>query len=675
MNDNMKRIHELVEQLNRYRHEYYNETAPSVEDAVYDHLYDELARLEKATGLILSNSPTQTVGYKAVSSLKKVRHPIPLLSMDKTKQLGELITFLKKQPALLMLKLDGLTIKLIYENGQLVEGSTRGDGDEGEIVTHNIPAFCNVPLSIPYKKRLVITGEGFIHKSDFERLKATLLGSDGNPYRNARNLAAGSIRCLNSETCVERKIHFFAFNVLEGFDGVPSLNDSRSHKLWAAEEMGFGICPFVTVTPEITETELDTQITALSNLAELSDIPIDGMVVRFDSLSYSHSLGRTGHHYNDGLAFKFKDDTYETIFRSIEWQTGRTGEIVPVAVFDTVEIDGCDVSRASLHNINFLKALELHPGCRILVSKRNMIIPHVEENLDRGNYQDMIPTSCPCCGHPARMYSRMADNKRLVETLHCDNPDCKSRILQKFVHFAEKKAMNIRGLSEATLEKLIDLGFLQSYQDLYHLDRYRSQIISLEGFGDKSYERLIASIEQSRQTTFVRYLVAMDIPMVGRTAGRTLEQLFHGSLRKLELAALDYYDFTILEDFGETLNRNIHEWFHNSDNLILWRTLQKEFTFENTWDAKASGEETIMNETKNNKFAGCTIVATGKLEHFTRDGINTKIAELGAIAGSSVTKKTDYLICGEKAGSKLAKAQQLGIPILTEQQFLEMLSA
>ena len=230
MDDNMKRIHELVEQLNRYRHEYYNETAPSVEDAVYDHLYDELARLEKATGLILSNSPTQTVGYKAVSSLKKVRHPIPLLSLDKTKQLGELITFLKKQPALLMLKLDGLTIKLIYENGQLVEGSTRGDGDEGEIVTHSIPAFCNVPLSIPYKKRLVITGEGFIHKSDFERLKATLLGSDGNPYRNARNLAAGSIRCLNSETCVERKIHFFAFNVLEGFDGVPSLNDSRSHK-------------------------------------------------------------------------------------------------------------------------------------------------------------------------------------------------------------------------------------------------------------------------------------------------------------------------------------------------------------------------------------------------------------------------------------------------------------
>ena len=269
----------------------------------------------------------------------------------------------------------------------------------------------------------------------------------------------------------------------------------------------------------------------------------------------------------------------------------------------------------------------------------------------------------------------MTDNKRLVETLHCDNPDCKSRILQKFVHFAGKKAINIRGLSEATLEKLIDLGFLQSYQDLYHLDRYRSQIISLEGFGSKSYERLITSIEQSRHTTFVRYLVAMDIPMVGRTAGRTLDQLFHGSLRELELAALDYYDFTVLENFGETLSRNIHEWFHNSDNLILWHILQKEFTFENAWDAKASREETTMNETKNNKFTRCTIVATGKLEHFTRDGINSKIAELGATAGSSVTKKTDYLICGEKAGSKLTKAQQLGIPVLTEQQFLEMLSA
>lgn len=375
MQTNVEQIHELVDRLNRYRHEYYNENSPSVEDAVYDRLFDELAELEKETGIVLSNSPTQTVGYKAVSFLEKVKHPIPLLSLGKTKSVKDLITFLKKKDALLMLKLDGLTVKLVYEDGKLIEGSTRGDGDEGEIITHNVPAFRNVPLTIPYKKRLVITGEGFIHKSTFERLKDTLIGSDGKPYRNARNLAAGSIRCLNAETCKERDISFFAFNVLEGFEELPDISDSRNGKLLTAKELGFGICPYVTISPEITEAELEAQIKTLTDLAALSDIPIDGMVVRFDALIYSLSLGRTGHHYNDGIAFKFEDDMYETIFRSIEWQTGRNGEIAPIALFDTVEIDGCEVSRATLHNLSFIKNLELYPGCRILVSKRNMIIP------------------------------------------------------------------------------------------------------------------------------------------------------------------------------------------------------------------------------------------------------------------------------------------------------------
>lgn len=669
MQNNVERIHELVDRLNRYRNEYYNENNPSVDDSVYDHLYDELECLEKETGIILSNSPTQTVGYKAVSNLDKVTHPVPLLSLGKTKSVKDLISFLKKKAALLMLKLDGLTIKLVYEDGKLIEGSTRGDGEEGEIITHNVPAFRNVPLTIPYKNRLVITGEGFIHKSDFERLKDTLVGSDGKPYRNARNLAAGSIRCLNAETCKERDISFFAFNVLEGFEEFPDMNDSRMCKLLSAKEFGFGICPFVTISPEITETELEAQIKALTELAELSDIPIDGMVVRFDELSYSQSLGRTGHHYNDGIAYKFEDDMYETIFRSIEWQTGRTGEIAPVAVFDTIEIDGCEVSRASLHNLSFIKNLELHPGCRILVSKRNMIIPHVEENLDRGKYQDMIPKTCPCCNQGTRIYSRTVEKDRIVETLHCDNPECADRILQQFVHFTEKKAMNIKGISEATLARLIELGYLKNFHDLYHLDRYREEIIALEGFGVKSYEKMQTAINESRNTTFSRYLVAMDIPMIGRTASRDLERYFNGSLREFELAAMDRFDFTRLQDFGETMRDNIHEWFHDSDHILLWRTLQKEFNFEER------KEDNTMTENKNNPFAGCTIVATGKLEHFTRDGINSKIISLGATAGSSVTKKTDYLICGEKAGSKLAKAQELGITILTEQQFIDMISA
>ena len=593
MSQTTERIHELVEKLNRYRHEYYNEDAPSVSDAVYDHLYDELARAEKETGIILSNSPTQTVGYKAVSSLEKVRHRIPLLSLDKTKLVSDLVSFVKDHAALLMLKLDGLTVKLVYEDGKLVEGSTRGDGDEGELITHNIAAFRNVPLSIPYKGHLELSGEGFIHKGDFERLKDTLTGSDGKLYRNARNLASGSIRCLDANTCKKREVSFFAFNILEGMGEFEDMKDSRSSLLLTLINYGFGICPFVPIPAGSSAEEIEKQIQNLQDLAETSDIPIDGMMLRYDSLSYSASLGRTRHHYNDGIAFKFEDDTYETVFRSIEWQTGRSGEIAPVALFDTVEIDGCEVSRASLHNLTFIKNLELHPGCRIL---------------------------------------------------------------QCFVHFAEKKAMNIRGLSEATLDQLIQLGALKGYQDLYHLDRYRDEITALEGFGEKSYENMIASINESRNTTFVRFVVAMDIPLIGRTASRILDGHFHGSLRELELAALDRFDFTCLEGIGDIMSTNIQEWFRNSDHLLLWRNLQKELNFENGLDAGASGEGerarkdfAHMNGTNNNTFAGCTIVATGKLENFTRDGINAKIISLGATPGSSVTKKTDYLICGEKA--------------------------
>lgn len=447
------------------------------------------------------------------------------------------------------------------------------------------------------------------------------------------------------------------------------IKNSRSQKLLTSKELGFSICPFMAVSSDATEESLSQDIKAMTDLAASMDIPIDGMVLRFDDLAYSKSLGGTGHHNHDGIAFKFEDDVYETVFRSIEWQTGRTGEIAPVAVFDTIEIDGCEVARASLHNLSFIKALELFPGCRIMVSKRNMIIPHVEDNMDRGHYQNMVPETCPCCGQKTRIYSRKVDKNRIVETLHCDNQLCPDRILKQFVHFAEKKAMNIVGLSEATLAKFIELGYLKRFHDLYHLDSHKEDIIALDGFGQKSYERLQSAINKSRNTTFSRYLVAMDIPMIGRTASRELERYFKGNLREFELAAMDRFDFTCLNDFGETMRDNIHEWFHDSDNIILWRTLQKEFNFEER------KEDNTMTNMKNNPFEGRTIVATGKLMHFTRDGINSKIISLGATAGSSVTKKTDYLICGEKAGSKLAKAKELGVTILTEQQFLDMISA
>ena len=662
-NTDVQRITELVSKLNRYRHEYYNLAKPSVSDAVYDRLFDELAALEHKTGIVLSNSPTQTVGYTPVSALRKVRHNVPLLSMDKTKQVDALVSMVAAAPALLMLKLDGLTVKLRYENGRLVEASTRGDGEIGEDVTHNIPAFCNVPLKIPNKKRLVITGEGLIHTDDFEQMK----DSEDKDIKNARNLAAGSIRLLDPAICKDRSIYFYAFNVIEGMDTLGGNTDSRGWLLEDLEPLGFEVCPFVRMSKGVSLAETEKKIQHLRSIANIEKLPIDGIVLRYDSISYSKTLERTGHHYKDGIAFKFEDDVMETVFRSIEWTPSRSGEIAPVAMFDPVEIDGCTVSRASLHNLSFIKDLELHPGCRILVSKRNMIIPHIEENLDRGRYApSLVPKRCPCCGKATRIYARSGGKGGQVATLHCDNPDCGNQMLRKFVHFVGKKAMDISGLSEAILDKFISEGFLSTYQDLYHLDRYRNQIIRMEGFGVKSYEKLQKSINASRKTTFARYLVAMDIPMVGRTASRALEKHFGGSLDEFEKAATGGFDFTVLPDFVATLSGNIHDWFQVPENLELWRTLRGEF--ENRKDV-------ITMKNKKNPFNGCTIVATGKLEHFTRDDINSKIISLGATAGSSVTRKTSYLICGEKPGSKLTKARELGIPVLTEQEFLSMISA
>lgn len=670
--DNAGKIAELVKKLNRYRHEYYNEAKPSVSDAVYDRLYDELLRLEKETGIVLSNSPTQTVGYTPVSALEKIRHIIPLLSLDKTKESEELLRMLRKAEALLMLKLDGLTIKLRYEDGILQEASTRGDGEVGELITHNILAFYNVPVKIPHKGRLVVTGEGLIHNDDFEKMKDKAFGNDDKEAKNARNLASGSIRVLNPAICKERHVYFYAFNVIEGMETFGSISDSRGKLLLAIKELGFDVCPFVFLKENASLEDIEAEIQRLQGIAESMQIPIDGMVLRYDSLSYSKSCGRTGHHYKDGIAFKFEDDLHETVFRSIEWEPGRFGEIAPVALFDTVEIDGCSVSRATLHNLSFIRDLELHPGCRILVSKRNMIIPHVEENLDRGSYEKkMIPKKCPCCGKPTRVYSRKADNGRLIETLHCDNKDCGSQIIHRFIHFAGKKAMDISGISEATIAKFIERGYLHSFHDFYHLDRFRNEIVGMDGFGEKSFNKIQESIEKSRNTTFMRYVVAMDIPMIGRTASRTLDTFFNGNLQEFAKAAVDCFDFTSLPEFGETMRQNIWDWFHNYENLNLWKSLQKELKFGKREDKTMEN----TNNTKNNPFIGCTIVATGKLENFTRDGINSKIISIGAIAGSSVTRKTNYLICGEKPGSKLAKAKELGVPVISEQEFLNMLSA
>ncbi len=651
------RIRELVRRLNRYRDEYYNKNAPSVSDEVYDRLYDELKALESSTGIILANSPTQTVGYKAVSSLAKVKHPIPLLSLDKTKSAEELYKFCHLRDTLLMLKFDGLTVKLEYEDGKLIRASTRGDGDIGEDVTHNLATFKNVPTTIPYRGKLVITGEAVVKKKDFEHMKQTMLDSTGKQYKNARNFAAGSVRLHDANECAKRNLHYMPFNVLEGLDDVVGNPNLRSDKLIALRDYGFDVISFCGTDYCQNADDLLSCILDLQIDTDEYDLPTDGMVAIYDDYAYSDSLGRTGHHYNCGLAYKFEDDRYETVLREIEWNTSRSGEIFPVSIFDTVEIDGCDVSRASLHNVSFIKNLRLKVGDRILVTKRNMIIPHVEANLD---YDEStvceIPSVCPNCGKPTRL--------ERGESLHCDNPDCTSQLLKKFVHFAEKKAMNIEGLSESILAKFFDKGWLSEYADIYHLDEHRDEIIAMDGFGEKSYERLWSAIEASRDTDFVHFLTALDIPQIGNTASRALGRYFRDDLDAFESAVDSGFDFTVLEDFGETLNNNIHAWFAKDENRKTLIKMKKEVTI-------------MMNTTQTtaNPFDGKTVVVTGTLENFTRDSINSKLISLGATAYSSVSKKTDYVLAGEKAGSKLTKAQALGIPVLSESEFLAMIGA
>lgn len=664
----MKRQRELTDRLNRYRNEYYNLNSPSVSDAVYDRLFEELQALEKQTGIQMANSPTSTVGYPAVSKLEKTSHPIPLLSLDKVKNTEELCRFMGEHQVMFMLKLDGLTIKLTYEGGKLVEAATRGDGDVGEIVTHNTRAISGIPAHIQYEDRLVVTGEAFIRPSDFEQMKTTLVDGDGKPYKNGRNLAAGSVRLFDAGACLGRRLVFMPFNVLEGMEEVPR----KSERLKALRPLGFLPCKYMVTKRPLTQEETEDGIRQLKQYAADADIPIDGIVITYNDIALSKSCGRTGHHYKDGLAFKFEDDLFQTKLQVIEWTPGRTGEIAPVAIFEPVEIDGCEVSRASLHNLSFIEDLELAPGCRILVSKRNMIIPHVEENLDRGNFSldAVIPHQCPCCGESTRIHETKGrgedGEERIIRTLFCDNAACETRRLKQFVHFVSKKAMNIEGLSEGTLEKLIGRGWIHSYLDIYRLNQHRAEIIRMDGFGEKSWQRLWDAIQQSRNTTFERYVIAMDIPMVGNTASRALCREFHGSLDEFRDAVYGGYDFRRLPDFGETLHSNIQEWFNEEENFCIWEELQMMMNIQKP----AEADNQTVNQ--DNRFSGKTIVVTGKVEPYTRDEMNSLIASLGAVAGSSVTRKTDYLVCGEKAGSKLSKARELGIPVLTPEEFFRM---
>lgn len=662
----VERLWALTAQLNQYRYEYYSLNAPTVSDEVYDRLFDELNQLEQESGITMGNSPTQTVGWPTVDKLKKTTHSIPLLSLDKTKRVEDLCAFMGDQRVMLMPKLDGLTVKVTYEGGILLEAATRGDGNEGENITHNVRGIRGIPMQIPYMERLVVTGEAFIRPSNFEAMKATLLDSSGQPYKNGRNLAAGSVRLLKSEDCQNRRVSFMPFHVLEGFDEL----ENKSDKLKRLTNLGFQRCHYLATNRKITLEETEEGIQLLRQFAKDYDIPIDGIVVTYNNVAYAKSCGRTGHHYKDGIAYKFEDELYETNVICIEWTPSRTGEIAPVAILEPVEIDGCTVSRASLHNVSFIEGLELMPGNRVLISKRNQIIPHVEENLDRGGFsmEQAVIQSCSCCHQPTRIHTNKTvvnGEERITKTLFCDNPNCATRCLRQFVHFAGEKAMDIEGLSETTLEKLIGWGVLDHCLDIYRLNERRDEILMIEGFGEKSWQKLWDAIQRSRDTTFERYLIAMDIPLIGNTASRTLARQFHSSLDEFEAAVCEGYDFTQLPDFGATLHQNIYDWFQQEENWYLWCELRNHVHIAPPAPAQ-------VEPVRDNPFVGKTIVVTGKVEPYSREGINAKIESLGARAGSSVSSKTNYLICGENAGSKLDKARSLGVTVLTPAQFFQM---
>lgn len=669
MGEKVKRIHELVKQLNEYRDAYYNRAESLVVDSKYDRLFDELKALETDTGVVLMNSPTSTVGYDVKSKLEKVSHDIPLLSLDKTKDVDELVKFMGNHKCLLMYKYDGLTVELIYNNSKLIQASTRGDGYTGEDITHNAKTFKNIPLTIPYNGFLRVVGEAIIYKHDFQKINDNLPAGE-KPYANARNLAAGSVRQLDSAVCDTRNIHFMLWDVLEGLDDLPTLDDlfpasdSRMTKFFACERLGFELPYACRFEQESSAFIIQDAIEHMRDQAIEKGIPIDGMVMKYDSISYSKQKGGTSHHNNDGIAFKFEDETAETVLREIEWSMGRTGQLTPVAIFDPIELDGTIVTRASVHNLSYIKDYDLNIGDKLKVYKANMIIPQILENIsatERGTKHGVqYPDACPVCGGSIRV-----EQVNDTESVYCDNPKCNGKKLGKFSHYVSKPAMNIDGLSEATLEKFINSGWLTDFTDLYHLNRYDKEIMRMEGFGKRSYDKLMTAIEASKSTTLTRLLISLGIPYIGKTASKAISNYCAGDPYKFIELINDDFNWMQLEDFGEVMSASLKDWFSDDDNFKLYHCIVGHLNIQI--------EKVITTPVADNPFNGKTVVATGSLQNFTRDGIGKKLEELGAKVGNSVSKKTDYVIAGEKAGSKLTKAKELGVPVLTETEFMAMI--
>ncbi|MGO4947145.1 NAD-dependent DNA ligase LigA [Blautia sp. Sow4_E7] len=648
MENSLQRMKELVEKLDQAAKAYYQEDREIMSNQEYDSLYDQLEQLEKETGTVLTNSPTIRVGYEAVNELPKEEHPSPMLSLDKTKDREVLRDFIGSHKCLLSWKLDGLTIVLTYENGELAKAVTRGNGVVGEVITNNARVFKNIPLRIPYKGQLVLRGEAIITYSEFERINETIGDADAK-YKNPRNLCSGSVRQLNNEITAKRNVRFYAFALVSAQD-VDFSNSREQQFLWLKEQ-GFEVVEYKVVTSETLDEAMDYFSTTIVN----NDFPSDGLVVTYDDIAYGESLGSTAKFPRNSFAFKWADEMRETKLVDMEWSPSRTGLINPVAIFEPVELEGTTVSRASVHNISIVKELQLGIGDTLKVYKANMIIPQIAENLTRsGNL--VIPDKCPVCGHEARI--RQEND---VETLYCMNPDCVAKKIKSFSLFTSRDAMNIDGLSEATLEKFIAMGFIHNFGDIFEIGKYKEQIVEMEGFGQKSFDNLMASLERAKETTLAKVIYSLGITGIGLANAKVICKYFDDDIEKIRHA--DVEEISSIEGIGPVIAGSLADYFSSEEN-------------NKKLDHLLDHLHLIHEETSEEQiFAGKTFVITGSVEHFSnRSEAKEFIEARGGKVTGSVTKKTDYLINNDKTStsSKNKKAQELGIPILSEEDFLEL---
>lgn len=644
----LSRIKELVEILNEAGKSYYSQGLEIMTNYEYDKLYDELVELEKQTGCVLSNSPTVNVGYESLSELPKERHESPMLSLDKTKNPDDLVSWLKDKEGVLSWKLDGLTIVLTYEDGMLLKAVTRGNGDVGEIITNNARVFKNLPVSIPYKGRLILRGEAIITYSDFERINQLIPETDAK-YKNPRNLCSGSVRQLNNKITAQRNVNFYAFTLVKA-DGVDFKNSRREQFEWLKTQ-GFEVVDYKMVNAGNLK---DTIILFENNIKD-NDFPSDGLVITYDDIEYGESLGTTAKFPRNAMAFKWTDETADTTLREIEWSASRTGLINPIAVFDAVELEGTQVSRASVHNISVMESLELGIGDTISVFKANMIIPQIALNKTKSNNVE-IPKVCPVCGGTTKI-----EQINGVKSLYCTNPACQAKHIKSFAHFVSRNAMNIDGLSEATIEKFISHGYLKSFTDLYHLDRYKDGIVSLDGFGEKSYDNIIAAVENSRNTTMPRLIYSLGIANIGLSNAKMIVKAIGDN--KDALISADRESLEAIDGIGSVIADAFVSYFENEENVQLFEKLIDELDIQH--------DEVQTEQTLDGKI----FVITGSLNYFdNRNALKELIESMGGKVTGSVTGKTDFLINNDavSSSSKNKTAAKLGVPVITEEEFLSI---